>query len=344
MKAVLQDRYGPPDVLTIGEIDKPVVGENEVLLEVHAAGVSRGVWHLMTGQPYLMRILGFGLRAPKNRVPGMDVAGRVDAVGAGVTGFRAGDYVYGTCTGGFAEYARTNEASLVTMPSTLTFEQAASIPDSAVTALSAIRLGWGRDDGNGEATGGASDGRKGGESGFAKSVLILGASGGVGTYAVQIAKAFGAEVTGVCSTGKQDLVRSLGADRIIDYTKDDISAGGRRYDIILDIGGNRPLSLLRRILAPRGTLVFVGGEEGGRLLGGLGRQLFAVMVSPFFAQSYRMLVSEAKREDLIRLNELIEAGYVTPVIDAVYSLHEASAALRYLEEGRAKGKVVISVR
>src|ERR687887_631032 len=243
MKAIVQDQYGSADVLQLRDIDKPEVGLDDVLLRVHAAGVHIGDWHLMSGEPYLMRIIGFGFRAPKARVRGTDVTGTVEAVGRNVTRFQAGDEVFGTCDGSFAEYASAREDMLAPKPSNLTFEQAATVPTSAFTALQALR------------TGGVQLGQK---------VLIVGASGGVGMFAVQIAKSFGAEVTGVCSTGKVDMVRAVGADHVLDYTKEDFinTRGGLPYDLMLDMGGNRSLSQLRRALTPSGTLVLVGGEGG----------------------------------------------------------------------------------
>jgi NADPH:quinone reductase-like Zn-dependent oxidoreductase len=322
MKAIVQDAYGSADVLKLGDVEVPVIGDGDVLVRVHAAGVDRGVWHLMTGLPYVIR-LGFGLRGPKTRVRGMDVSGRVEAVGKGVTRFEPGDEVFGVCDGSFAEYACAREDKLVAKPANLTFEQAAAVPISATTALQAIR-----DAGRVQA---------------GQKVMILGASGGVGTFAVQIAKAFGAEVTGVCSTTKMDLVRSIGADHVIDYTREDCADGRRHYDLIVDTGGNRPLSQLRRALTPQGTLVIVGGEGGGRWFGGIGRLLRASLPSPFGRQKLRSLLSIERREDLEVLKELIEAGRVMPVIDRTYPLREAPEAIRHLEEGRARGKVVIAV-
>jgi NADPH:quinone reductase-like Zn-dependent oxidoreductase len=293
-----------------------------VLVRVHAAGVHIGDWHLMTGQPYLMRVIGFGFRGPKARVRGTDVAGVVEAVGKTVTQFRAGDEVFGTCDGSFAEYASARQDMLATKPPNLTFEQAAAVPTSAFTALQALR------------TGGIQSGQK---------VLIVGASGGVGIFAVQIAKSFGAEVTGVCSTAKLEMVRAIGADHVIDYTKEDFTRSGRRYDLILDMGGNRSLSQLRRALTPRGTLVPVGGEGGDRWIG-IGRSLQALVVSPFVSHTLRPVSSKPNQADLQILKELIDAGKVTPVIDRTYSLSEVPDAIRYLHEGRARGKLVISVR
>jgi NADPH:quinone reductase-like Zn-dependent oxidoreductase len=323
MKAIVQDTYGSTDVLELRDIDKPEIADDEVLIRVHAAGVDRGVWHLMTGLAYPIRLAGYGLRAPKTPVPGTDMAGVVEAVGKDVTRFQPGDQVFGIGKGAFAEYARAPENKLAPKPANLTFEQAAVVAISGLPALQGLR-----DKGR------VVPGQK---------VLIIGASGGVGTYAVQLAKAFGAEVTGVCSTTKVDLVRSLGADHVIDYTQEDFTRSGQRYDLILDIGGNRSLSRLRRALAPKGTLVLAGGEAGGRWLGGLDRQLRALLLSRFVGQKLTSLLSKENHEDLLVLKELIEAGKVTPVIDRSYPLSEVPQAIRYLEEGRAKGKVVITV-
>ena len=320
MKAIVQDIYGSPEVLEFRDIDRPVVGDDDVLVRVHAASVDAGVWHLMTGMPYVIRMSG--LRGPKVRVRGQDVAGRVEAVGVKVTQFQPGDEVFGVCSGSFAEYACAREDKVAPKPANLTFEQAAAVPISAVTALQGLR--------NKEKV---QPGQK---------VLIIGAAGGVGSFAVQVAKSFGAEVTGVCSTTKLDLVRSIGADHVIDYTRDDFADGVRRYDLILDTAGNRSLSHLRRALTPRGTLVIVGGEGGGRWFG-IGRQLRALMLSPFVGQRLRMLIAMVRKGDLQFLRELIEAGRVTPVIDRTYPLAEVPDAIRYMHEGHARGKVVITV-
>jgi len=323
MKAIVQDRYGSADVLQFKDIDKPVPGADDVLIRVHAAGLDPSVWHIMTGEPYLVRLMGFGLRAPKVKVSGSDVAGRVEAVGTNVTEFQPGDEVFGTAAGSFAEYARARAGKLAPKPANLTFEQAAAVPISAITALQALR-----------------------DKGRVKpgqQVLVIGAGGGVGTYAVQLAKAFGAEVTGVCSTSKVDLVRSIGADHVIDYTRDDIVDGAHRYDLILDTAGNRSLSHVRRALAPKGTLVLVGGEGGGRWTGGVEHLLGALMLSPFIGQKLRGLYSRERREDLEALKALIEDGKVTPVIDRTYQLSEAPAAIREWAKGHARGKVVITV-
>jgi NADPH:quinone reductase-like Zn-dependent oxidoreductase len=323
MKAIVQDTYGSTDVLELRDIDKPQIADDEVLVRVHAAGVDRGVWHAMTGLPYPIRLAGYGLRAPKTPVPGMDMAGVVEAVGNDVTRFQPGDEVFGIGKGAFAEYARAPENKLAPKPANLTFEQAAVVAISGLPALQGLR-----DHGRVE------PGQK---------VLIIGASGGVGTYAVQLAKAFGAEVTGVCSTTKVDMVRSLGADHVIDYTRDDFAEGEQRYDVILDIGGNPSLSRLRRALAPKGTLVIVGGETDGRWLGGTDRQIRALMLSPFLGQKLGTFISKENHEDMLVLKELIEAGKITPVIDRTYPLSEAPQAIRYLEQGHARGKVVITV-
>jgi NADPH:quinone reductase-like Zn-dependent oxidoreductase len=323
MKAIVQDRYGTADVLELRDIDTPVVGDDNVLVRVLAASAHVGDLHFMTGLPYLFRIAGSGLRAPKTRVRGTDVAGRVEAVGKDVTRFQPGDEVFGICDGSFAEYATAREDKIAPKPANLTFEQAATVPTSGSTALQALR-----DKGK------VQPGQK---------VLIIGAAGGVGSFAVQIAKAFGAHVTGVCSTAKVDLVRSIGADDVIDYTRDDFAKTGQRYDLILDIAGNRSLSHLRRALAPHGTLVLVGGEGGGRWFGGIDRTLRALMLTPFVSQKLGTFIAKPNGEDLVVLKELIESGKVTPVIDITYPLSEVPEAILHLEEGHAQGKVVITV-
>ena len=325
MTAIVQDAYGtlPEAVLRLAEVARPTIGDDEILVRVAAAGVDRGTWHVMTGLPYAMRLAGFGLRAPKAPNPGRGLAGTVVAVGKAVTEFKAGDEVYGTCDGSFAEYARAEASKLALKPANLTFARAAAVPISAPTALQAIR-----DKANVQP---------------GQHMLIIGASGGVGSFAVQIAKAFGAEVTGVCSTAKIDLVRSLGADHVIDYTRDDFADGEHRYDVILDIAGNRRLSHLRRALAPRGTLVIVGGETDGRWLGGFDRSLRAVLWSPFVSQKLGMLASSENSKDLSVVRELIESGKVMPAIDRSYSLSDVPAAIRFMSEGHAQGKVVITL-
>jgi NADPH:quinone reductase-like Zn-dependent oxidoreductase len=323
MKAIVQDRYGGPEVLELRDLSTPVVGEGDVLLRVQAAGVDQGVWHVMAGLPYLVRVMGVGLRAPKQRVRGMDVAGRVEAVGADVTEPHPGDQVFGTCEGAFAEYALARADKVLAEPENLTPEQAAAVPISGCTALQGLR-----DKGNVRA---------------GQRVLIIGAGGGVGTFAVQLAKAFGAEVTGVCSTAKVDLVRSIGADHTVDYTQEDFADSGHRYDLILDTAGNRSLSQLRRALTPRGTLVIVGGERGGRWSGGFERQIVrAPILSLFVSQQLRSLTSTARREDLLALKELIEAGKVAPVIDRTFPLREVPEAIRYMRAGHARGKIVVT--
>ena len=323
MQAIVQDAYGSSDVLRLAEIDRPEIAPNEVLVEVVAAGMDRGTWHSMAGKPYLMRIMGFGFRRPKNRVPGLDVAGRVVAVGSEVTRFELGDEVFGMSRGSFAEFAAVLEDKLAHKPVGLTFEEAAVVPISGGTALQGLI-----DSGKVE-TG--------------QTVLIIGASGGVGTYAVQLAKAMGADVTGVCSTTKVDLVRSIGADHVIDYTREDYLDGSRRYDLILDIGGNNSLSRLRRALNPTGTLVIVGGEDGGNLTGGFGRQLRALALSPLVGQRLTMLASKERHTDLEALSPYLENGQVVPFIDKVYSLAEVPAAMAHLEAGQARGKIVITI-
>jgi NADPH:quinone reductase-like Zn-dependent oxidoreductase len=277
----------------------------------------------LTGLPYLVRLLGFGLRRPKTRVVGWDVAGTVDAVGKGVPRFQPGDEVFGTCRGAFAEYACARADRLAPKPANLSFKQAAGVPVSGCTALRGLRDAGGIHAG--------------------QSVLIIGASGGVGTFAVQLAKMFGAHVTGVCSTPKVDLVRSIGADHVIDYTREDFADGVRRYDLILDTAGRRSLSHLRRALTPQGTLAIVGGEGGGRWIGGFDRQLRAALLSPFVAQRLRPVSSAERQEDLVFLKDVIEAGKVTPVISRTYPLEEAAKALGDADEGHGQGKAVITV-
>jgi NADPH:quinone reductase-like Zn-dependent oxidoreductase len=322
MRAIVQDSYGDADVLRLEEIDRPAPGDKEVLIRVRAAGLDRGTWHLMTGTPFLAR-LAFGVRAPRNPVPGFDVAGTVVEVGSSVTRFAIGDEVYGAGRGTFAEYAVAREGQLARKPANLSFEQSAVVPVSGSTALQALT-----DRGRVEA---------------GQSVLVIGASGGVGSYAVQLAKAFGAEVTGVGSTGKLDLVRSLGADHVIDYTREDFADGVHRYDLVLDIAGNPTISRLRRALTPRGTLVIVGGEEGGSFSGGMNRQLRASAMSLFLRQRLTMFVATTRQADLVRLTELIEDGKVTPSIDRAYPLELAPEAMRHLVAGKARGKIAITV-
>ena len=323
MRAIVQDAYGSTEVFKLDEIEQPEIAANEVLVEVVAAGMDRGTWHSMAGKPYLMRIIGFGFRRPKNRVPGLDVAGTVVMVGSEVTRFQPGDEVFGMSRGSFAEYAAVREDKLAHKPANLTFEEGAVVPISGGTALQALR-----DSGRIEA---------------GQKVLIIGASGGVGTYAVQLAKTFGAEVTGVSSTAKVDLVRSIGADFVIDYTKDDYLDGTNPYDLILDIGGNNSLSRLRRALTPKGTLVIVGGEEGGSVTGGFGRQIRALLLSLFVGQRLTMLASKERYTDLETLRPLLDNGQVTPVIDSTHLLDEVPEAMAHLEAGHARGKIAITI-
>jgi len=325
MKAIVQDEYGtaPEDVLRLAEIARPTIGDDEILVRVAAASVDRGTWHLMTGLPYPIRVAGSGLRRPKAPNPGRSVAGTVESAGQNVTEFAPGDQVYGTCDGSFAAYARARPGRLAPKPANLSFEQAAAVPVSALAALQGVR-----DHAKVQA---------------GQQVLIIGASGGVGTFAVQIAKAFGAEVTGVCSTAKTDLVHSLGADHVIDYTREDIADGEHHYDVIFDIGGNRRLSHLRRALTPRGRLVIVGGETEGRWLGGTDRQLRAYALSLLVSQKLGTFISSENSKDLRALRDLIESGKVAPAIDQTYPLSQTPAAIRHVQEGRARGKVVITI-
>ena len=324
MQAITQDRYGEAeDVLRLEEIARPALGDQEVLLRVHAAGVDRGVWHLMTGLPYPVRLAGYGIRAPKTPVRGREVAGQVEATGPAVTTLHVGDEVFGIADGSFAQYASARPDKLAPKPANLTFTQAAAVPVSALTALQAVR-----DRGHVQP---------------GQQVLVIGASGGVGTFAVQIAKAAGAEVTGMCRTAKMDTVRSLGADHVIDYTRQDITAAGRRYDVILDIGGNRPLKHLRSVLDPGGTLVIVGGETSGRWLAGSDRQLRALLLSPFTGQTLTTLICSENTQDLLALTKLIESGQVRPVIDRTYPLSQIPEAIQYMRDGHAQGKVVINL-
>lgn len=323
MKAIVQDRYGSADALELRDIDPPFISADEVLLEVRAAGVEPGVWHLMTGLPYLVRVMGYGLVRPKYPVRGRDVAGRVEAVGAHVTRFQPGDEVFGTCEGSFAEYAAAREDKLALKPANLSFEEAAVIPISGMTALQALR-----------------------DKGRVKpgdKVLIIGAGGGVGTFAIQLAKAFGAEVTGVCSTTKVAFVESLGADHVIDYTREDFADRAGHYDLIIDNAGNRSLSELRRALAEDGTLVIVGGEEGGAWVGPADRIVPAAILSPFLRQRLLPLMSVERQDDLRLLGEMAESGEFRPAVDRRYPLVEAPDAVRYVGEGHARGKVVVTI-
>jgi NADPH:quinone reductase-like Zn-dependent oxidoreductase len=322
MQAIVQDRYGKTaDVLRLEEIDPPQIGDNDVLVGVKAASVHIGDWHVMTGLPYLLRVVGFGFRAPKARVRGMDVAGVVEAVGQNTTRFQVGNEVFGTGDGSFAEYASASEDTLALKPANLTFEQAAAVPTSAVAALQALR---------------DAGGIKAGQH-----VMLVGASGGVGLYAVQIAKSFGAEVTGVCSTTKVDMVRSLGADHVIDYTQEDFTQSGQQYDLILVMGGNHSLSELKQVLRPGGTLVPVGAEGGSRLVGG--KAWIRAMLLSKLVRHLRPLASRPNQADLQFVTELIEAGKIRPLIDKTFPLREVPEAIRYLTAGHARGKIVITV-
>jgi NADPH:quinone reductase-like Zn-dependent oxidoreductase len=332
MKAITQDRYGSAEVLRLEDVERPAIGERQVLIRVRAAGVGPEVWHLMTGRPLFVRLMGFGVRRPKQRVPGRDVAGTVEAVASDVTEFEPGDDVFGSCRGAFAEFACAGAGAddsiggdgvLAPKPDNLTYEQAAAVPTSASSALQGLRDAGGLQAG--------------------QSVLIIGASGGVGTFAVQLAKVFEAHVTGVCSTAKLDLVRSLGADEVIDYTRADFTAQQQRYDVILDTAGRRPVTQLRRALASRGTLVIVGGEGGNHVTGGFERQLSASLRSPFVPQRLRALTAVDRRDDLLYLKDLIEAGRLAPFIDRAFPLHDAARALSDGDEGHGRGKKVITV-
>ena len=322
MNAIVQDTYGAPnDVLQFQETDRPTIGDDDVLVRVHAAGVHIGDWLVGSGLPYLVR-LGYGLTKPKHSIPGMEFAGTVESVGNNVTRFQPGDEVFGWGTGAFAEYVSIEQDALVRKPTNATFTEAAAVPISGFTALQAIR--------------------DIGEVQAGDSVLVIGASGGVGTYAVQIAKAYGAEVTGVCSTRNVDMVRSIGADHVIDYTKEDIDKDEKRYDVILDTAGNRSLSTLRNTLSATGTLVIVGGS-GGRWLMGVGRSLRATATSPFVSQNLRMFLSSTNRDDLTALKDLIESGEVSPVIDRTFPLSDGAAALTHVGGRHTRGKTVITM-
>jgi NADPH:quinone reductase-like Zn-dependent oxidoreductase len=319
MRAIVHERYGGPEVLHRAHMPRPQITDGQVLVQVHAAGVDRGVWHVMRGTPYLGR-LAFGLRRPKRPVLGFDLAGTVAAVGAQVTGFSVGEEVYGFGRGAFAEYAAIPTSSLAAKPANLSFAQAAVVPVSAVTALQGLR--------------------DAGRLQSGQRVLITGASGGVGSYAIQIAKALGAEVTAVASTAKLDLVRALGADHVLDYTRQDFADGTHRYDLILDIAGNPSIRRLRRALTPTGTAVIVGGEGGGKITG-LRRQLTGLALSPLVRQRLTTFVGTVRTADLHELTDLIESGAITPTLDRAYPLDQVPDALRQLEAGTVRGKVAI---
>jgi len=322
MKAIVHHCYGPPEVLKYEDAVKPTPADDQVLVKVHAASLNPLDWHFMRGTPYLIRV-GTGFGKPKDPRLGVDFAGTVEAVGKNVTRFKPGDEVFGGGDGAFAEYLiiRENRA-LAAKPANLSFEQAASVPIAGVTALEALRD-----------KGLVQPGQK---------VLINGASGGVGTFAVQIAKTYGADVTGVCSTRNSDLVRSLGADHIIDYTREDFTEGSEHYDVILDTVGNHSLSEIRRVLNPKGTLLIIGGPKGN-WLGPMGGMFMAVILSPFVSQKFIPFIAKLNKEDLVTLGDLMQSGKIKPVIDRRYTLSELPAAMGYLEEGHARGKVVIDV-
>ena len=324
MRAITQDRYGSADVLELKSVVRPTPQPDEVLIEVVAAGVDRGTCHLMTGTPYLVRLAGFGLTKPKNSVPGLDVAGRVVAVGTDVTRFAPGDEVLGIADGSLAEYATANEDKLVAKPAHLSFAQAAVAAVSGITALQAL-----------SDVGGAQPGQR---------VLIVGASGGVGSFAVQLAKALGTDVTAVASTRNLDFLRSLGADHVVDYTAEDFTTTNQRYDLIVDIGGRNSISRLRSVLTTTGTLVIVGGENGNRITGGIGRQLRAMMLSPFVKQRLTTFMSTEHYSLMERLADHITTGAVTPAVQASFSLADAATGIEQLDTGKATGKTVIIVR
>jgi len=324
MQAIVQERFGPPDVLRLADVDPPEVGPGDVLVRVHAAALNPYDWHMLRGDPRIARLMGpMGRTKPTVRVAGVDAAGRVEAVGADVTELKTGDEVLGFFPGAFAEYARAKVDMVVPKPARLTFEQAAAVPMAAMTALEGLR--------------------DVGQVRAGQRVLVNGAAGGVGTNAVQIAAVLGAEVTGVCSTGNLELVRSLGAAHVIDYTTEDFTDGRERYDVILDNVGNRPLRHLRRALTPTGTLVLNGGGSHGKVVGAVGSMLRAVVVNAVVRQRLRPFLIKQKREDLLTLTGLIEDGKLTPVLDRTYPLADTAEGLRHLEQGHARGKVIISV-
>lgn len=320
MRAILQSGYGSTDVLRAGTIARPTPGAGEVLVKVAAAGIDRGTWHLMTGRPYLMRIMGFGFRRPKNPVAGLDLAGTVVEIGAGVTRFAVGDVVFGIGRGSFADYAAAREDKLARAPRGWSATEAAVLGVSGITALQALDAG------------GLTRGER---------VLVVGASGGVGSYAVQMAHALGAEVTGVASTEKLALVRGLGADRVVDYRHEEFADGRERYDLIVDVGGNTPVSRLRRAMTPRGRLVFVGNELGGDWTGGFGRPLGAMLLGLFVKQRFMMLTSKEHYSSLERVAALAEAGHIRPAIDRRIALADVPAAIADLEAGRVRGKIAV---
>lgn len=335
MKAIVQDRYGSPDVFELREIDVPTVGDDEVLVRVRAASIHADVWHVMRGIPYVLRVMGAGLRAPKELVPGTDLAGVVESTGTNATRFRPGDEVFGQSLvanlwrhgGAFAEYAAVPEARFERKPSRLTFEQAAAVPTSGSLAVQGVR-----DEGQVHA---------------GQKIVIVGAGGAVGTYAVQLAKSYGANVTGVDAAGKLDVIRSIGADRVVDHLKEDFTKSGERYDVVLDIAGSHPWPDIRRALTPDGTYVLIGhdhyGGSGHRWFGSLGRFAKLILISPFVRQIHPFRGAKDPGDRLAVMKELIEAGRITPVVDRTFPMREVPAAMRYLESGRALGKVVVTV-
>jgi NADPH:quinone reductase-like Zn-dependent oxidoreductase len=328
MKAAVYTRYGPPDVVQITDVEKPVPKDNEVLIRIRAASVNPLDWHFMRGAPYFLRLMT-GLRKPKDKRLGVDVAGQVEAVGRNVAQFKPGNEVFGSCRGAFAEYACTSESALVMKPDNVTFEQAASVPIAAFTALQGLRLGGLGDKGQ------IQPGQK---------VLINGAAGGVGTFAVQIAKSFGADVTAVCSTRNVDMVRSIGADRVIDYTQEDFTKSGQRYKLFFDCVGNHSLLACRRVLNPKGIYIPVGGEGGRWMIGAVARSIETLVLSWFVSQKLvAFFLAKSSKVDLTVMHDLMKAGKVTPVIDKRYRLSEVPEAIRYLEAGHARGKVVITL-
>lgn len=324
MQAIVQDRFGSADVLRLATIQRPTISDAEVLIEVHAAGVDRGTEHLMTGLPYLIRLAGYGITKPKSRVPGLDVAGVIVQVGAEVTRFAPGDEVFGISHGSFATYAAGAEDKLALKPANLSMEQTAVAAVSGITALQALTN-----------VGKLQPGQR---------VLVLGASGGVGTYAVQLAKALGAQVTGVASTSKLDLVRSLGADQVLDYSRTDFADHDDCYDLILDLGGRSSLARLRRVMSRRSTLVIVGGEDGNRFTGGVGRQIRAMALSPFVGQRLTTFISTGHYTYLEQLADYLASGQVVPVIGQRFELQDVPGAMRLFEAGHTTGKTVITVK
>ena len=323
MKAIVQERFGPPNSLRLVDTDPPEAGADDVLVRVHAAALNPYDWHMLRGDPYVARLMGVGMTKPKARVAGVDAAGVVEAVGSSVRELRHGDEVFGRFRGAFAEYACAAQDDVVSKPASLTFEQAAAVPMAATTALRGIR--------------------DVGEVKAGQRVLVIGAGGGIGTFAVQIAAALGAEVTGVCSTGNVELVRSLGAAHVVDYTKEDFSAGPTRYDVILDNVSNLPLGTLRGALTPKGTLVLNGGGSPGHVFGPIAGLLKAVVVNLFVSQRLRPLPSKPTREELLTVTELIESGKLTSIVDRTYTLADTAEGLRYVEQGHARGKIVVTV-